>query len=192
MSLISIWMDYPLFRFILIISNYLQKSCVAVSYNENIYFPSYNSNLYLFSGLVSALSRCAAQRRPLAGHRPRPQTEVLILASTAAIWSCVQCHCRCVHNLRSIPLDYPGQALLPNWLTKFSKPLSLTRLEYITPLYVCCMPCSWLCRLLISHCLYPRSGLIGWVVKTIFPLCSEYGALSVLLFLILENRATSS
>ena len=162
------------------------ESYVAVFYNENIYFPSYNNNLYLCSGSVSALSRCAAQRRPLAGLRPRPQTEVLILASIAAIWSCVQCHCQCVHSLSSIPLDYPGQAPLPNWPTKFSKPLSLAWLEYITPLFVCCMPCSWLCSLLISHCLCPRSRLFGWVVKTIFPLCSEFGALSVLLFPVLK------
>ena len=113
------------------------ESYVAVFYNENIYFPSYNNNLYLCSGSVSALSRCAAQRRPLAGLRPRPQTEVLILASTAAIWSCVQCHCRCVHNLRSIPLDYPGQALLPNWLTKFSKPLSRRGESTSPPCTVC-------------------------------------------------------
>ena len=92
-SIISIWIGYPLFRFILIINNFSQKSCVTVSYNGKSLFLSYINNLYLYSGWVSALSRCAAQRRPLAGHRPRPQTEVVILASTAAIWSCVQCQC---------------------------------------------------------------------------------------------------
>ena len=31
--------------------------------------------------------------------------------------------CQCVHNMRSISLDYPGQARLPNWPPAFSKPL---------------------------------------------------------------------
>ena len=46
--------------------------------------------------------------------------------------------CQSVHNLRSISLDYPGQALLPNWLTKFSKPLS-RRGENASP------PCTVFC-----------------------------------------------
>ena len=31
---------------------------------------------------------------------------------------------RCILNMRSISLDYPGQARLPNWPPAFSKPLS--------------------------------------------------------------------
>ena len=31
---------------------------------------------------------------------------------------------QCVHKYEAISLDYPGQARLSNWLTKFSKPLS--------------------------------------------------------------------
>ena len=99
MSILSIWMAYPLFRVVLIINNFSQKSCVTVSYNRKSLFSSYYSNLYLYSGWVSALSRRAAQRRPLAGHRPRPQTEVVILASTAAIWSCVMCRCVNVYTI---------------------------------------------------------------------------------------------
>ena len=69
--------------------------------------------------------------------------------------------CQCVHNLRSISLDYPGQALLPNWLTKFSKPLSLTRRDYITPLVLHAeqLTMQLALPLWVAHCLYSKSGL---------------------------------
>ena len=57
---------------------------------ENRLFSSYINNLYLYSGWISALFRCAAQRCPLVGHRLCPQTEVMFLASAAAICPCVK------------------------------------------------------------------------------------------------------
>ena len=116
------------------------KNLVSPSLTTEIrLFSSYINNLYLSSGWISALFRCAAQRRPLAGHRLRPQTEFVILASTVAIWSYVSM-CQCVNvytNLRSISLDYPGQDRLPNWLTKISKPLSWRGESASPPCTVC-------------------------------------------------------
>ena len=63
-----------------------QKSCVTVSYNgKSTILVLYINNLYLYSGWISALFRCAAQRHLLAGLRLRPQTEVVVLASVVAI-----------------------------------------------------------------------------------------------------------
>ena len=77
--------------------------------------PYYINNLYLYPWCLSALSRCAAQRRPLAGLRPRPQTEVVILASAAAIWSCVTCLSVCTQYEVNI-----------TWLSRSSSAAQLT------------------------------------------------------------------
>ena len=53
--------------------------------------------------------------------------------------------CQCVHNMRSISLDYPGQARLPNWLTKFSKPLSW-RGESTSPPRTACRAADYAAR----------------------------------------------
>ena len=52
---------------------------------ENQLFSSYINNLYLYFVWISALFCCAAQLRPLAGNRLRPQTEVVFLASAAVM-----------------------------------------------------------------------------------------------------------
>ena len=54
---------------------------------ENRTSSYYINNLYLYSLWISALFCCTAQLRPLAGNRLRPQTEVVVLASAAAISS---------------------------------------------------------------------------------------------------------
>ena len=61
--------------------------------------------------------------------------------------------CQCVHNLRSISLDYPGQALLPNWLSKFSKPLSRRGESTSPPCTVCRSADYAACSLLIVYIL---------------------------------------
>ena len=81
---------------------YFLENHVSQSFTtENRLFSSYINNLYLYSGWISALFCCAVQLRPLAGNRLRPQTEVVFLASAAAIHIC-QCvnvsMCRCVHK----------------------------------------------------------------------------------------------
>ena len=78
-------------------------------------FPYYINNQYLYSWCLSALSRCTVQRRPLAGLRPRPQTEVVILASAAAIWSCVTCLSVCTQYEVNI-----------TWLSRSSSATQLT------------------------------------------------------------------
>ena len=78
-------------------------------------FPYYINNQYLYSWCLSALSRCTAQRRPLAGLRPRPQTEVLLLASDAAIWSCVTRWSMCTQIWGNI-----------TWLSRSSSAVQLT------------------------------------------------------------------
>ena len=52
---------------------------------------------------------------------------------------------QCVHNMRSISLDYPGQAPLPNWLTRFSKPLSW-RWESTSPPRTACRAADYAAR----------------------------------------------
>ena len=63
---------------------------------ENWLCSSGNNNLYLYSVWISALFCCAAQPRPLAGNRLRPQAEVVVLASAAAISSQLSVR-QCVH-----------------------------------------------------------------------------------------------
>ena len=75
----------------------------------------YQKSLPLISLDIRALlPRCSAQLRPLAGSRLRPQTEVMFLASAAAMSTYIR---QCVNvytDQMSIPSDYPGQDWLPN------------------------------------------------------------------------------
>ena len=112
---------------------------------ENRLCLSYINNLYLYSVWISALFCCAAQLRPLAGNRLRPQTEVVFLASAAAISSYMSM-CQCVNvytNQMSISLDYPGQDRLPNWLSGAPQPMAIRGMNAFTPSY--CWPRCWLC-----------------------------------------------
>ena len=78
-------------------TQFFLKNLVSQSFTtENRLFSSYINNLYLYSGWISALFRCAAQLRPLAGNRLRPQTEVVFLASAAAISSYMSM-CQCIN-----------------------------------------------------------------------------------------------
>ena len=127
------------------------KSCVFVLYNlilsnffgnlvsqslitKNIYFrPITAISTFLWVGICTLTLRSAAP--PSGGPPPSTSNGGRDLGlNSCYMIMCSVSVCQCVHNLRSISLDYPGQALLPNWLTKFSKPLSSTRREYITPL----------------------------------------------------------
>ena len=101
------------------------KSCVIVSYNEKSLFSSYNSDLYLYSvGICTLTLRSAAP--PPGGSPPSTSNGGRDLGlNSCYMIMCYVSVCQSVHNLRSISLDYPGQAQLPNWLTRFSKPLSL-------------------------------------------------------------------
>ena len=137
-SIISIWMDYQSYRFISIINDFTQKSYVTVSYNgKSAIFVLYQQSLPLFRMDICTLTlRSAAP--PSGG--PPPSTSDggrdLGLCSCYMIM-CYVSVCQCVHNLRSISLDYPGQARLPNWLTKFSKPLSRRGESASPPCTVC-------------------------------------------------------
>ena len=69
-------------------------SCVSVLYNGKSTMLVLYHHFYLYSAWISALFCCAAQLRPLAGHRLRPQAEVAVLASAAAISSqMLMCPC---------------------------------------------------------------------------------------------------
>ena len=82
---------------------------------ENQLSPYYINNQYLYPWCLSALSRCTAQRRPLAGLRLRPQTEVVLLASDAATWTCVTRRSRCTQYEVNI-----------TWLSRSSSAAQLT------------------------------------------------------------------
>ena len=79
-------------------TQFFLENLVSQSFTtENRLFSSYINNLYLYSVWISALFCCAVQLRPLAGNRLRPQTEVVFLASAAAIYVNASM-CRCVHK----------------------------------------------------------------------------------------------
>ena len=99
------------------------KSCVTVLYRGKSTMLVLYQNLYLYSVWVSALFCCAAQRgsalwrATASGLRRRP--------CSWPLQRLCQHVCKCVNvytDQTSLPLDYPGQDRLPNWLSGVSQP----------------------------------------------------------------------
>ncbi len=88
-------------------------------------------NLYLSMG--DCLHSRATQRRAALWRASGPDLNRRLWSwPLLLLYDHVLLVCQCVHNMRSISLDYPGQARLPNWLPAFSKPLSW-RVESTAP-----------------------------------------------------------
>ena len=78
-------MVFQSYNTIPLIHNFFKNLVSQSLTTDNRLVSSYINNLYLYSGWISALFCLAAQRRSLAGLRPRPQREVVILASVVSI-----------------------------------------------------------------------------------------------------------
>ena len=84
-SIISYMKGYCSYRYFNHPQSFLENLVSQSFTTENRLFSSYINNLYLYSGWISALFRCAAQRCPPVSRRLCPQTEVVFLASCSLL-----------------------------------------------------------------------------------------------------------
>ena len=109
-----------------VIISYCSINLVSQSRTIKVFiFVLYQQSLPLFGvGICTLTLRSAAP--PSGGSPPSTSDRGRDLGlNSCYMIMCYASVCQSVRNLRSISLDYPGQAQFPNWLTRFSKPLSL-------------------------------------------------------------------
>ena len=153
-------MVFQSYNTIPLIHNFFKNLVSQSLTTDNRLVSSYINNLYLYSGWISALFCLAAQRRSLAGLRPRPQREVVILASVVSIWSYdyplsmfTQIRGQC-HLTVQVKIGCPT-----SWLNSLNLSPAAAKVHLPLVLYAALLTQLLAHPLWVSYCLYSKSGL---------------------------------